>query len=404
MSMKKILNRNFFLVFLGQFALSSAFHCLIPTLPIYLSRQGTPETEIGILIGIFSVSSVVIRPFVGRALLKTPERIFMMSGALLFAFTSMTYLLASPFWPFLMVRVFQGIGLGFFNTASITLIANISPVAHRAQSLGYFYLAFNIAFALAPVFGMFIINNFNFTLLFLFCTGLSLCSLFITTQLKKKQVHSLENPSIDNESWFSRKALSPAIIVFFAHIIWGALTAFFPLYALDHGVNNPGFFFTAYAVILILGRVLGGRILDLYRRERVMLPCLTTYIISMIILAFSKTLAMFILVAVIWGIGNAFLIPTLVAYTIELSGSSRGPAMGTFTAISDLGTGLGPVIAGFILRFTSYQAIFLFLALIGGINFCYFYFFVWKKEKNKEIIIADHRDINFSAKPHQEKP
>jgi len=381
MTMKKIINRNFFLVCLGQFSFSSAFHILIPTLPIYLSRRGSPETEVGILIGVFSVSSLVIRPFVGRALLKTPERKFMMSGALIFAFASMAYLSASPFWPFLMVRVFQGIGLGFFNTATITLIANISPEAHRGQSLSYFYLAFNIAFALAPVFGMFVINHFNFTLLFLFCTGLSLCSLFITTQLGKKQVHSLGDPSIESGSFFSRKALSPAIMVFFAHIIWGALTAFFPLYALDHGVNNPGYFFTAYAVVLILGRVLGGRILDLYNRERVMLPCLTTYIISMIILAFSQTLPMFILVAVIWGIGNAFLIPTLVAYTIELSGSSRGPAMGTFTAFADLGTGLGPMIAGFILRFTSYQAMFLFLALTGGINLYYFYVLVWDKGK-----------------------
>jgi MFS family permease len=379
--MKKIINRNFILVFLGQLALSFGFHILIPTLPIYLSRLGSPETEIGILIGIFSVSSLVIRPFVGRALLKTPERNFMITGAFLFALTSITYLIASPFWPFLMVRVFQGMGLAFFNTASITLIANISPEAHRGQSLSYFYLAFNIAFALAPVFGMFIINHFNFTLLFLFCTGLSLCSLFITTKLGKKQVNSLEDSSIDDGSFFSRKALPPAIMVFFAHIIWGALTAFFPLYALNHGVNNPGFFFTAYAVVLILGRVLGGRILDLYSRERVMLPCLTTYIISMIILAFSKTLPMFILVAVIWGIGNAFLIPTLVAYTIELSGSSRGPAMGTFTAFADLGTGLGPMIAGFILRFSSYQAMFLFLALTGGINLYYFYVLVWDKGK-----------------------
>jgi MFS family permease len=118
---------------------------------------------------------------------------------------------------------------------------------------------------------------------------------------------------------------------------------------------------------------LGGRILDHYSREKIILPCLTTYILSMIILAFSKTLPMFILVAVIWGIGNAFLIPTLVAYTIELAGSSRGPAMGTFTALSDFGTGIGPVIMGIILRMTSYQTMFLCLAFTGLLNLCIFY-------------------------------
>jgi len=42
-------------------------------------------------------------------------------------------------------------------------------------------------------------------------------------------------------------------------MIWGALTAFFPLYAIQNGVANPGFFFAAYAFVLILGRALGAR-------------------------------------------------------------------------------------------------------------------------------------------------
>jgi predicted MFS family arabinose efflux permease len=131
--------------------------------------------------------------------------------------------------------------------------------------------------------------------------------------------------------------------------------------------------------MLILGRVMGGRILDLYRRETIILPCLVTYIISMIILTFSKTLPMFILVAAIWGAGHAFLFPSLVAYVLDRVGSSTGPAMGTFTAISDLGMCLGPVMMGILLHAASYPIMFLCLALIGFINLGYFYFFVRKK-------------------------
>jgi len=379
MTTQKILTRNFILCFFAQFTFTSVFHLLIPTLPIYLSRLGSSEIEIGILIGILGVSSLFLRPFVGRALLKIPEKTFMFIGTLIFAFTSIAYLLTSPFWPFLMVRIFQGIGMAFFYTASVTLIANISPEAHRGQSLSYFYLAFNISFALSPSFGMFLINNFSFTLLFLFCLGLSLCSLYLTTQLGKRQVEPSEDLTKRDESFLSREALPSAIMAFFAHIIWGALTAFFPLYALNQGLANPGFFFAAYAIVIILGRGLGGKILDLYSREKVILPCLTTYIISMTLLAFSKTLLMFILVAVIWGIGNAFLMPSLVAYVLERAGSSRGPAIGTFTAIGDLGIALGPVIMGIILRLTSYPIMFLCLAFTGIINLNYFYFIVRKK-------------------------
>jgi DHA1 family multidrug resistance protein-like MFS transporter len=80
---------------------------------------------------------LILRPFIGRALLKFREKNFMIAGALLFAFTSVAYLLASPFWPLLIVRLFQGIGYAFFLTASYTLVANISPEGHRGQSLSY---------------------------------------------------------------------------------------------------------------------------------------------------------------------------------------------------------------------------------------------------------------------------
>ena len=188
-----------------------------------------------------------------------------------------------------------------------------------------------------------------------------------------------ELPFPTKQPFLSREALPSSIIAFLITVVWGALTAFFPLYALSHGVDNPGLFFAAFAITLILVRGFGGRILDIYSREKVILPCLFNYIISMAILAFSTSLTMFILVAVIWGIGTAFLYPTLVAYTIDHAGSSRGPAMGTFTALTDLGAGMGSVIMGVILEWTSYPVMFLCLSLIGVVNLLYFLFFVSKR-------------------------
>ena len=386
METQKIFTRDFVLNFFAQFSSSFVFSILIPTIPIYLSSFGAKEAEIGVLVGAFSVSSLLLRPFVGRALLKIPEKKFMIAGALIYTFSSIAYLVAPPFWPLLAVRVFQGIGLAFFSTASFTLVANITPETHRGQIISYFYLSINFAFALAPYFGMLLINQFdfpfNFQLLFLVSTGLSLCCLFITLKLKKMQGVPLVDPSSQKQPFLSREALPPAIIAFLITITWGALTAFFPLYALSQGVDNPGLFFAAFAITLILARGLGGKILDIYAREKIMFPCLFTLVISMAILAFSSTLPMFILVAIIWGMGTAFLYPSLVAYTLDRAGSSRGPAMGTFTALTDLGAGMGSVIMGIILQLTSYPIMFLCLALTGVINLLYFHFFVRRKPQN----------------------
>jgi MFS family permease len=378
---REIFTRDFILCFAAQVAFASVSFILIPTLPIYLSRLGSAEIEIGILIGAFGISSLVLRPVVGKALSKSGEKKFMVVGAIVSALTSVAYLIAPPFWPFFIVRILQGIGSAFFFTAAIILISNITPQTHRGESLGYFFLSFNISMVLAPPFGIFLINHFGFTTLFLVCVVLSLGSLLISCRLKSSDIKPMVDSSIEDSSFFTPKAFPPIFVYFLAHIIWGALATFFPLHAINHGVTNPGLFFAAYAMVLILGRALGGRILDTYQRDRVILPCLTAYIIAMTLLAYSTSLQMFILVAVIQATGHAFLMPALVAYTIDLAGASRGASIGLLSAAGDLGMVLGPTIMGIILRFSSFPAMFLCVALIGLMNFTYFYSSMKKRKK-----------------------
>jgi MFS family permease len=381
MTTQKILTRDFVLSFLAQFAFSFVSFILVPTIPVYLSRFEAKAGEIGFLIGILSVFSLIPRPFIGRALLRIPERKFMMAGAILYILSSIAYLAAPPFWPFLIVRVLQGVGLAFFSTASVALIANITSENRRGQMISYYFLSYNFAFALAPYFGMVLINQFSFTVLFLVCTGLSLCTLFITLKLKEVQSVPIENESTQHQPFFNRQVLPSSIMAFLLNVIWGSLGAFFPLYALRHGVSNPGIFFAFIAISLILGRSLGGRILDIYAREKVIMPCFIAIIISIVVLTFSTTLQMFILVAIIFGTGWAFLYPSLVVYAVENSGPARGPAMGTFTALADLGAGIGPMIMGLILEWTNYPMMFFFLTLIGVVNFLYFLYTIGEKRK-----------------------
>ena len=306
----------------------------------------------------------------------------MIAGALLFALSPLSYLIAPPFWPFFIVRFLQGVGLAFFHTAAFTLIANITPKHHRGQSFDYFLLASNFSLAMAPPVGMFIINHFGFTVLFMVCSGISLCCLFIATKLGRTQVDPSE-PLLHRQGLLSEpKAIPPSITSFFDMIVWGALIAFFPLYAVSQGVADPGLFFTAIAIMLFITRAFGGRILDLYSKEKVIPALITTYLVSMTLLAFSKTLPMFILVALIFGIGHALLSPVVMAYALDRADSSPGPVVGTYTAISDLGLGVGPVIMGIVLRFSSYPVMFLCLALTAAsISFI----FIFSSGKSEDL-------------------
>jgi len=101
---------------------------------------------------------------------------------------------------------------------------------------------------------------------------------------------------------------------------------------------------------------------------------------ALIILPFGNSLGMFILIAVMLGTGWAFLYPFLTIHVIENAGIERGPAMGTFTALADLGSGLGPMLMGIVLEKFSYPVMFGGLILIGVLNFSYFYWAIPKKK------------------------
>ena len=380
----KTLSRDFVLSFFAQFCFSSVFCILIPTLPIYLSKFQAKESEIGILVGIFSVSSLILRPFIGKALLTIPERLFMVCGTLIYLASSLAYMIASPFWPLFWLRIFHGVGLALFSTASFTFIVNITPQAQRGQSLSYFSLSMNLSWALGPFFGMVLVNHFGFRVMFLVCAGLSLASLWMATKLSKRTL-PMENQSPMNDSYLSRAALPSSFVAFILCIIWGTLSAFFPLYALMHGVSNPGIFFIFLAGTTFLGRAFFAKTADKYGRKQIIMPCLIIVIISISIIPLSKTLAMFVLSAVFLGTGWALLYPSLLAYAVDRAGSAQGSAMATFTALSDLGAGLGPMIMGLILEYTNYSVMFFCLILTAVINLIFFYFIIWKSgEKGKK--------------------
>jgi predicted MFS family arabinose efflux permease len=379
-TIRNMMTRDFVLGFLAFFAFLTAFSAIVPTLPMFLARLDSNEREIGALIGILGVSSLVSRFLVGGALTKYSEKSVMMFGSLTFALTFLAFIVLRPFWPFLAVRLVQGIATACIDTAAFALIIKAIPLAYRGQGIGYLLVAPPLSLAIAPSISVSLINRYGFTVLFLACAGLSLCSLLLSWKVKKQEIATTDIDVLSQGTRFIEwKIVAPATTSFIQSFIWGAIVTFVPLYAIQRGIINPGHFFTAIAVMMIVGRALGGRIIDTQSKEKIILTFICTGMITMVLLSFSMTLPMFILVGLLWGTGHALLVPTFMTYSFEHAGSSDGAAVGTFRAFSDLGQALGPVIMGIIIPFTGYQIMFLCLALICLINLCYFQFYVRKR-------------------------
>lgn len=377
---RNVLTRDFILGFLALLAFTAGFCALFPTLPIFLAKLGSNEREIGVLVGVFGIAALISRLLVGGVLAKYPEKKVMMFGAMLFAFTYLACIVLSPFWPFFIVRVFQGIAMACMDTAAFALIINVIPSAYRGRGISYLLLAPNFSLAIMPSFAMLLINRYSFTILFLVCTSLALCSFFLSWKMKERTVAvQKNNDSAKGVFFLDRKIIVPALSSFFQTFVWGSLIAFVPLYAIQYRIENPGYFFSAIAVMLIAGRTIGGRVVDTYKKEKIILVLICVFIASMVILSVSKTLPMLVLVGLLWGFGTAFFVPASMAYSLEYADSSSGASVGTFRAFTDLGQAVGPVITGIIIPWTGYRVVFLCLAFVCFINLCYFQFYVRRK-------------------------
>jgi MFS family permease len=375
-ALSHILTRDFVLAFLTLFAFILAHYMLTPTLPIYLERLGAKEVEIGVLVGAFGVSSLFLRLVVGQALLSYSERSIMMIGAAVFAASFFGCIVLPLFWPLFLVRLFQGLAFACLDTAVLAFVVRIVPPTYAGQGISYCLLAVNLSLALSPIVGMFFVNRYTFTLLFLVGAGLSLAALFLSSLVKGPRVREVgEGPPKEGFA-VNTRVIPTAVSCFFHNLIWGSLLAFIPLYALKRGVNNPAPFFSAIAAVTIACRLFGGRFLDTWDKEKIVSLFMASSVVVCVALAFAKGLAFFVAIGILWGVGAAFLFPGLMALAMNRAGSSSGTAVGTFRALGDSGLALGPMIMGTIISYTSYPTMFLCLGFASFMNLTYFHFFV----------------------------
>lgn len=383
-STRKVLTPDFVRGFLALFAFLAAYHSLTPTLPIYLAKLGSREREIGLLVGVAGIASLLFRLVAGGALARYSEKSVMMVGALLSALAFLAYTLFRPFWPLLIARFFQGASFACLDTAVLALVVNATPERYRGQALGYVLLASPLAMAVAASAGVFLSNRFGYAVLFLSCIGLSLCSLLFSCTVRKQKADRPHGAvSASSLRLLDPAIVVPAIVTFLNYFVGGALFAFVPLYGMYCGIANPGLFFSAIAVMLFVGRILGGRVLVAYDKEKTIPLFLSMFAAALLLLSFSRTLPLFIFVGLIWGAALAFVVPASMAYALEYAGSSRGTALGTYQMFMDFGMAVGPAAMGLVVPFTGYRAMFLCLALISLLNVAYFHFYVRGKKKER---------------------
>lgn len=361
-----LFTRDFLLASLVTLSTFSSFYFLLATLPVYIVQIGGTEAEVGLVMGVFSASAVLLRLLVGKAADDHGKRPFILAGTVLVTLSSGLYALVKAIPLLLGLRVLHGVGWASFGTATNALVADLAPRSRRGEAMGYYGMFSNLAMAIGPALGVMLMRGYSFTVLFLASAGLALVAVLLSLGIREPASPNPHKPSTGtNRGIIERTALFPSLILALTAMTYGSIVAFLPIYAAKQGIDNPGLFFTVYAITLLVARGFTGQLSDRYGRAAVIAPGLVLAAAGLWVLASAGSLPAFLAVALLYGLAFAAIQPTLMALVVDRSAPGRrGAAMGTFSTAMDLGIGGGSFVWGFVAQAAGYETMY---TISGGV-------------------------------------
>ena len=364
-----IFTLQFWLLSLSSFLFSSSFNMLIPELPSYLSAMGGAEYK-GFIIGLFTLTAGLSRPFSGRLTDRVGRVPVMAFGSLVCFLCGFLYPVFTTVMPFLLLRLVHGFSTGFKPTGTAAYIADIIPAHRRGEALGIHGMCMGVGSAFGPAIGSMISQSFSMNALFYTSSFFALLSIVILFNMKEtlaqKERLSVKAFKITWRDIFEPDVFSPAFVTFLAYFSFGAIATLSPDFSEFLGIANRGMYFMVFTLFSILIRFAAGKLSDRRGRIPVTIAGCLFLIVSMLVTGYADTVFMFLTGAAFFGISMGILSPVLSAWTVDLSSDhNRGRAIASMYISLEAGIGLGAFLSAAIFANQRENLPLVFLVMAG---------------------------------------
>ncbi len=354
-----LFGKNFILVSLAYFFvfLSAAIFYLFP---LFLDQFHASKGRVGLIMGVHSIASIMIRPLFGRVLDKRGGRKVTIAGILLMiAVIPGFYLVESAGILTIFLRIVSGIGWGIATTAILGICSEMSPPDRMAQSLGIIGAAGIVPGAIGPALAEEILRRYNFNAVFTAALITLIAALVCMIAIKETPSYKVPEKVERNSSYWAYPIFILLIVAAMpiAHgAARGTVLNFIALFGAGAGFGRIAPFFIAFSAAAILTRLGLGDLSDRYGRKRIILPTAILIGLDLFWIAGVHSYWGFIACGFVAGLGQGFMFPALSTYVIDFLGrENKGFALGLYLSLYDIGMGLGSPVFGWISDKTSYR-------------------------------------------------
>ncbi|MGW5075478.1 MFS transporter [Rhodococcus sp. NPDC004095] len=353
----------------ASFVIALGFGIVAPALPQFAVSFGVGAFAATVVISSFAFMRLVFAPVSGSLVQRMGERPTYLTGLLIVAASTAAVAFASNYWQLLVFRGLGGIGSTMFTVSAFGLLIRIAPPHIRGRVSGLYATSFLFGSIGGPLVGAALVG-FGLRVPFLiYALALLIAAAVVYFRLKGSALAAPEKATDAVTMSFREAVRQPvyraALLSNFANgwAVFGVRVALVPLFvvqALHASDGYAGIALTVFAVGNALVQIQAGRLSDLHGRRPFVLAGLVVSGLCTAGLGFSPNLWVLFALSAIAGVGSGLMNPAQQAAVADVVGSKArgGPVLAAFQMASDVGSVVGPLVAGVLAEQLSYGTAF----------------------------------------------
>ncbi|MGX6428391.1 MFS transporter [Levilactobacillus yonginensis] len=342
-------SRDIICVMLATFFYQFSIQSVNPLMNGYARNLGINSTFAGIIVGIMSITSMVLRPFAGNLTDQISKYRLALIGGSFCAVSDLGYLFASNVSWLIFFRIVNGLGFVLCTICLATWMAFLVPRQHLGAAMGYYGLLNALAMAIAPALAISIYQLLGYKFVIMLA-ALSSIAMVVTIQF----IHNRAIPSValKNRHFkiIQRDALPVALIFSLLSIPYFVTQADIVMYVQERHLKiTVSLFFLCYSLALIVIRILLKNYFDTISFGVWFSICIIATIGYVILLTIMQSNFEMILAAGLMAVGFGVMVSVSQSTALLLAPMKEpGLANATYYLESDIGMSLGPIIGGIL--------------------------------------------------------
>jgi len=344
---------------------------------LYLQGIGLSGKEAGFIIGLYSLSAMVLYVTASQFIRLNNSVFCMLAGILLVVGCGVAYLFTQQFWALVIVRIVNGMGMFLVMASCMVMLVAIIPQQKSGLAFSLYSVALLLPYSIMPAVSEVLLPLVDKpTTIYMLTACLLLPAVFLVMSLRtrvRNRFLDLERTRVgipcrnaERKNLLRRPVVAILLVNGIYFIIFSSLFYLFEGFALAKGMRNPGYFFTTQMGVMIVIRLLGGRIFDKFSK------------VGLVVIAFVLTGAGFVLlrvmpnqtwllpIAVLFGLGMGLCIPPLNSLMyLNTNPQFRGYNANMMMLVLHVGSFMGSFFGSWIIDCSGYDQFLVIAAILA---------------------------------------